>query len=135
MANEKHDTQKKEAAVTEREERTRERRVYTPSVDIIEGKDETKVFADIPGVDESSVDITLEKNILEIYGKVDPDIPQDMRLALSEYGIGDYHRRFTLSDEIDREKIQATVKNGVLSLVLPKAEKAKTRKIEVKAGE
>jgi HSP20 family molecular chaperone IbpA len=135
MANEKHDIQKKEAAVTEKEERTRERRVYTPSVDIIEGKDETKVFADIPGVDESSVDITLEKNILEIYGKVDPDIPQDMRLALSEYGIGDYHRRFTLSDEIDREKIQATVKNGVLSLVLPKAEKAKTRKIEVKAGE
>ena len=135
MANEKHDTQKKEAAVTEREERTRERRVYTPSVDIIEGKDETKVFADIPGVDESSVDITLEKNIIEIYGKVDPDIPQDMRLTLSEYGIGDYHRRFTLSDEIDREKIQATVRNGVLRLVLPKAEKAKTRKIEVKAGE
>jgi len=134
MANDIQDTKKKEVATTQREERTRERRVYVPLVDIVEGKDETIVIADIPGVDESSVDITVEKNILEIYGKVDPDIPQDMRLVISEYGIGDYHRRFTLSDEIDRDRIQATVKNGVLRLILPKSEKAKTRKIEVKAG-
>lgn len=135
MANDIQDTKKEEAAPVQKEERTRERRVYNPSVDIIEGKDGTTVIADIPGVDEASVDITLEKNILEIYGKVDPEIPRDMRLAISEYGIGDYHRRFTLSDEIDRDRIQATVKNGVLRLFLPKAEKAKTRKIEVKAGE
>jgi HSP20 family molecular chaperone IbpA len=135
MANDTQDTKKKEVATTEREERTRERRIFVPSVDIIEGKDETTVIADIPGVDESSVDITLEKNILEIYGKVDPDIPQDMRLVISEYGIGDYHRRFTLSDEIDRDRIQATVKSGVLRLILPRAEKAKTRKIEVTAGD
>ena len=135
MANDTQDTKKKEVATTQSEERTRERRVYVPSVDIIESKDETTVIADIPGVDESSVDITLEKNILEIYGKVDPDIPQALRLVVSEYGIGDYHRRFTLSDEIDRDRIQATVKNGVLRLILPRAEKAKTRKIEVKAGE
>lgn len=134
MANDIQDTKKKEVTTTQREERTRERRVYAPLVDIVEGKDETTVIADIPGVDESSVDITVEKNILEIYGKVDPDIPQDMRLVISEYGIGDYHRRFTLSDEIDRDRIQATVKNGVLRLILPKSEKAKTRKIEIKAG-
>jgi HSP20 family protein len=134
MAKDTQET-KKEVATTQREERTRERRVYVPSVDIIEGKDETTVIADISGVDESSVDITLEKNILEIYGKVDPDIPQEMSLVISEYGIGDYHRRFTLSDEIDRDRIQATVKNGVLKLLLPRAEKAKTRKIEVKAGD
>jgi len=134
MAKDTQET-KKEVATTQREERTRERRVYVPSVDIIEGKDETTVIADISGVDESFVDITLEKNILEIYGKVDPDIPQEMSLVISEYGIGDYHRRFTLSDEIDRDRIQATVKNGVLKLLLPRAEKAKTRKIEVKAGD
>ena len=134
MANDIQDTKKKEVSTTQREERTRERRVYVPLVDIVEGKDKTTVIADIPGVDESSVDITVEKNILEIYGKVDPDIPQDMRLVISEYGIGDYHRRFTLSDEIDRDRIQATVKNGVLRLILPKSEKAKTRKIEVRAG-
>ncbi len=134
MSNDAQDTKKKEVATTQTDERTRERRVYIPSVDIIESKDETTVIADIPGVDESSVDITLEKNILEIYGKVDPDIPKDLRLALSEYGIGDYHRRFTLSDEIDRDRIQAVVKNGVLKLILPRAEKSKTRKIEVNAG-
>ncbi len=134
MANDNLDARKKEAVTTERDERTRERRVYQPAVDIIEGRVQTTIIADVPGVDESSVDITLEKNILEIYAKVDPDIPQDMQLAVYEYGIGDYHRRFTLSDEIDRERIQATVKNGVLKLLLPKAEKAKTQKIEVKAG-
>jgi HSP20 family molecular chaperone IbpA len=135
MSNNNQDSQKKEVAVSEGQERTRQRRVYVPSVDIVEGKDETTVVADMPGVDDTSVDVTIEKNILEIYGRVDPEIPQDMRLAVSEYGIGDYHRRFTLSDEIDKERIQATVKNGVLKLVLPKAEIAKTRKITVRAGE
>ncbi|MDH4231689.1 MAG: Hsp20/alpha crystallin family protein [Nitrospirota bacterium] len=135
MANDTQDTKKKEVEAAQRDERTRERRVYTPSADIIEGKNGTTVIADIPGVDESSVDITLEKNILEIYGKVNPDIPQDLKLVMSEYGIGDYHRRFALSDEIDRDRIQATVKKGVLRLILPRAEKAKTRKIEVKAGD
>lgn len=135
MSNDTQDTRKKEVTTAQGEERTRQRRVYMPAVDILEGKDGTTVIADMPGVDDSSVEVTIEKNLLEIYGKVDPDIPQDMRLAVSEYGIGDYHRRFTLSDEIDRDRIQATVKNGVLRLVLPKAEKAKTRRIEVKAGD
>lgn len=133
MTNDKPETQKKEAEAPE--ERTHQRRVYVPSVDIREGKDGIIVVADMPGVDDTSVDITIEKNILELYGKVDPDIPQGMKLAISEYGIGDYHRRFTLSDEIDRDRIEATVKNGVLTLVLPKAERAKTKKITVKAGE
>jgi HSP20 family protein len=134
MSEENKEIQKKEAATPEKAERTRQRRVYNPSVDIIEKQNETVVIADMPGTDETSVDITLEKNLLDIYGKVDPEIPENMRLAVSEYGIGDYHRTFTLSDEIDREKIQASVKNGVLRLVLPKAERAKTRKIEVRPG-
>lgn len=91
------------------------------------------VIADMPGVDEKSVDITLEKNVLTIYGKVEVDITKDHRLAMSEYGIGDCQRVFTLSEEIDGDKIQATVKNGVLKLVMPKAESAKTRKIPIKA--
>lgn len=135
MSNDTQDTGKKEAATAQGEERTRQRRVYIPAVDIIEGKDGTTVIADMPGVDDTAVEVTIEKNLLDIYGKVDPDIPQDMRLAVSEYGIGDYHRRFTLSDEIDKDRIQATVKNGVLRLILPKAEKAKTRRIAVTAGD
>jgi HSP20 family molecular chaperone IbpA len=126
------DIQKKEATSAQEGEPTRARRVYTPDVDIIERKDDIIVMADMPGVDENSVDITLEKNVLTIYGKVDAEIPEQHRLWLSEYGIGDYQRTFTLSDEVDRNRIQATVKNGVLRLILPKAEEVKTRKIAVK---
>lgn len=127
------DVQKKETGAKEGVERTRSKKLYTPAVDIIEGKDGLLLIADMPGVDENSVDITLEKNVLTIYGTVEPEIPEKHRLVSSEYGIGDYQRTFTLSDEIDREKIEATVKNGVLRLTLPKAEAAKTRKIPVKA--
>ena len=125
--------QKKEAATPEGVERTRPRKVYTPAVDILERKDDIVVTADMPGVDERSVDITLEKNVLTIYGMVEPQFPEGQRLALSEYGVGDYQRAFTLSEEVDRDRINASVKNGVLRLVLPKAAAAKARKIEVKA--
>lgn len=87
----------------------------------------------MPGVDEKSVDINLEKNVLSIYGRVDEGPLETYRPALVEYGIGDYERVFTLSDEIDRDRIQATVKNGVLRVVLPKAKAARSRKIAVKA--
>lgn len=125
--------QKKEAETPESGERTRSSRIYSPQVDIIERKEDIVVVADMPGVDEKSVDITLEKNVLTIYGRVEAELPEDHRLTLSEYGIGDYQRVFTLSDEVDRERIQATVKNGVLTVVMPKAEAARTRKIPIKA--
>ncbi|HWR71906.1 MAG TPA: Hsp20/alpha crystallin family protein [Nitrospirota bacterium] len=125
--------QKKEAATPEGVERTRPRKVYTPAVDILERKDDIVVTADMPGVDEKSVDITLEKNVLTIYGMVEPQFPEGQRLALSEYGVGDYQRAFTLSEEVDRDRINASVKNGVLRLVLPKAAAVKARKIEVQA--
>lgn len=127
------EVQKKEAETPERGERTRAKKVYSPAVDIIERKDDIIVIADMPGVNEKTVDITLEKNILTIYGKVDYEIPENHRLYLSEYGIGDYQRVFTINEEIDRDKIQASVKNGVLKIILPKAEIMKTKKIEVKA--
>jgi len=133
MADTGKEIQKKEAGQPERVERTRAGRIYNPDVDIIERKDDIVLIADMAGVDETSVDITVEKNVLSIYGKVEPDIPEKLRLAYAEYGLGDYQRVFTLSGEIDRERIQATVKNGVLKLVMPKAEAVKTRKIEVKA--
>jgi HSP20 family protein len=124
---------KKEAEAPAAGERMRATRIYSPQVDIIERQEEIVIIADMPGADEKSVDITLEKNVLTIYGKVDPFIPKGHSLSLSEYGIGDYQRVFTLSDEVDRDKIKATVKNGVLKLVMPKAESAKTRKIPIQA--
>jgi HSP20 family protein len=125
--------QKNAAETSEKGELTRARKIYSPAVDIIERKSDIVVIADMPGVDDTSVDITLEKNVLTIYGKAETYIPEKHTLYLSEYGLGDYQRVFTLTDEVDREKIQATVKNGVLRIILPKAEILKTRKIAVKA--
>lgn len=133
MAEQGTQMQKKEAEVPERLERTRVSRVYTPQVDIAEEPDAIVVMADMPGVDEKSVDISLEKNELSIYGKVENVSFDNYRPLLTEYGIGDYERTFTLSDEIDRDGIQASVKNGVLKVVLPKVAMAKSRKIAVKA--
>jgi len=122
---------KKEAELEKGVEPTRATRLFTPTVDIVEHKDDIVMFADMPGVDEKSVDIVLEKDLLTIYGKVEPEIPENHRLVISEYGVGDYKRTFTVSNEMDRDRIQASVKDGVLKLVLPKAESAKTRKIPV----
>ncbi len=125
---------KKEAMDRDGVERTRPRKVYTPAVDILEKKDEIVVTADMPGIDELSVDITLEKNILTINGRVEPEVPEGYQLAFTEYGIGDYQRAFEISEEVDRDRIEASVKNGVLRLVLPKTASAKTRKIAVNAA-
>ena len=133
MAEETKDLQKKEAAQPQGAERTRERKAYIPNVDILERKDDILLVADMPGVDEKSIDITLDKNILTINGYVEPEVPEKCCLAYAEYNIGDYERTFTLSDEIDRNSISATVKNGVLRLTLPKAAEVKERKIAVKA--
>ena len=127
------ETEKQEVTGVDGAERTRARKVYAPRVDIYETHEAIVAVADMPGVDESSVDITLEKNVLTINGYVEPGQPESYSLAYAEYGVGDYQRSFTLSDEIDREKIEATVKNGVLRLYLPKAGPAKARRISVKA--
>ena len=115
-------------------ERTRARKAYVPRADIFETNDGIVVVADMPGVDENSVDITLEKNVLSINGFVEWAQPENYSLAYAEYEVGDYFRRFTLSDEVDQDNIQATVKNGVLRLHLPKAGPALARKISVKAA-
>ncbi len=128
------ETEKQEVATVNGSERTRARKAYVPRVDIFETKNEIVVVADMPGVDEKSVDITLEKNVLTIDGYVESIRPDNYSLAYAEYEEGDYHRRFTLSDEVERDNIEAAVKNGVLHLHLPKAGPAKAKKIEVKAA-
>src|SRR3990172_156543 len=132
MAEETKELQKKEATQPHGTERIRQSKAYIPNVDIIERKNDILLIADMPGVDEKSLDITLDKNVLTINGYVEPEVPQTCCLAYAEYSIGDYQRTFTLSDEIDRNGIEATVKNGVLRLTLPKAAEMRERKIEVK---
>jgi len=112
-------------------ERIRNVKTFVPRVDIYEAKDSLYLIADMPGADEKTVDVELEKNILKIYGRVENGKIKDHALVFSEYEVGDYERTFTLSDEIDRDKIKATVKQGVLKLELPKAEKIKPKKIAI----
>jgi HSP20 family molecular chaperone IbpA len=126
--------QKQEAQAPQGAEFTRARRVFMPRADIFETADAIVLVADMPGVDEKGVDITLEKNVLTISGHVEPEkVAENARLAYEEYEVGDYQRVFTLSDEVDREHIEAALKNGVLRVTLPKAGAAKTKKISVKA--
>jgi HSP20 family molecular chaperone IbpA len=113
-------------------------RTYSPKVDIVERKDDIVIIADMPGVDEKSVDITLESDTLTISGTVDERLggrlPEGARPGLREYEAGDYRRVFTINEAIDRDRVGATVKHGVLRLVLPKAEEARSRKIAVKGA-
>ncbi len=134
MADKSKEVQKKEAEKNDVAERTRAVKIYNPDVDIIEGKDRIILIADMPGVNENSIDITLDDNVLTIYGKVDWNIPEKMKLTHAEYGVGDYQRIFTISGEINREKIEANVKDGVLRLIMPKNDAPKMRKITVNAG-
>lgn len=134
MTTRKQELEKRPTAVPVEAERTRPRRVLVPAADIYERDDSLVVVADMPGVDEKSIDIRVERNILTIEGRVEPPALDGFELVYSELDTGDYHRAFTLSDEVDVNKIEASVRHGVLRIVLPKAEQARPRKITVKSG-
>jgi len=89
---------------------------------------------EMPGVGREDVDIDLERRVLTVRGRGRVTSPEGYRRAYAEYGEGDYERVFTLSEEIDEGAIRAEMANGVLTLTLPRAEAAKPRRIEVKAG-
>lgn len=125
--------EKEELEIAEGTERTREVRCFVPRADIYEVEDQIVIVADVPGASENSIDITLEKDVLTINAFIDPMEPNGFSLTYAEYETGDYQRSFKLSSEIDREKIEATIQEGVLRLYLPKAPEAQTRKISVKA--
>ncbi len=106
----------------------------TPAVDIIETPSEYILYADLPGVDEKSLEVTLERDILSIRGETHLETPEGYRRVLEEFEPAIYERTFRVADDIDRDKIKASLKNGVLTLNLPKAETAKPKKIEIRAS-
>lgn len=114
-------------------EPTRDKRVFTPRADVFETQDTIIVLTDMPGVNENSIDITLEKNVLTIHGFTSPQAQEGLQLVYCECPEGNYRRVFALSEEVDRDGIQASIKNGVLKLILPKSVKARARKITVTA--
>jgi HSP20 family molecular chaperone IbpA len=112
-------------------ERTPGRTTYSPRFDIWENDDEMILYGDLPGVMPEDLDVRFENPVLTIHGKVSPR-HMDIKLLHGEYGIGDFHRTFTIGDAIDTERISAELKNGVVTVHLPKSEKVKPRRIEVK---
>jgi HSP20 family protein len=106
---------------------------FTPRVDIIETEEELLLLADLPGVKPEDVDVRFDNGELIIDGRCAPG-RQGANYLMSEYGVGDFYRAFMISEQIDWQKICAKLKNGVLTVQLPKAETVKPRKITV-AGE
>ncbi len=106
-----------------------------PATDILEGADGFHIVMDLPGVASESLSIDLEQNELTIRGESEyaPTRQEEDHCMRAEFEAQIYERVFTLSDMVDRERIKATVKDGVLDLFLPKAETMKPRRIEIKA--
>jgi HSP20 family protein len=110
-----------------------QRPVYRPAVDIVDAPNEMVVLADVPGVDETHLDITLDKSVLTIRGTVEPPSLEGQTPVRTEYGVGDFERTFTLSDDVSRDGIEASVKHGVLQLKLPKTARSARQRINVVA--
>jgi HSP20 family molecular chaperone IbpA len=133
-ADEKEMQLQEQEMISDETERTRDYRCFIPRADICEVDEDIFVILDMPGINENAIEITLEKDILTVKGYAQIYDAENYSLILSEYEEGDYERSFRISNAIDRDKIDATYNNGVLKLVLPKAEETKTKKIAVKAG-
>ncbi len=116
------------------QERTRPGRVYVPDIDVCETKDSLWLWADMPGVDEQSVQVKLADGVLSIEGQVSLKDYDSLTPVYTEYNVGNFLRRLTISDDIDADRIKARIANGVLELELPKAERLKPRSIPVSAG-
>ena len=106
---------------------------YVPDVDISESNEHIRLVADMPGVDQQSVEVTVENNVLTVEGNAQLEAPEGYDLVGQEYGVGKFRRDFTLSNAVDTDGIKARVRHGVLEVTIPKREEVKTRKIEIGA--
>jgi len=125
---------KQKTEVSTPAEQTTPGAVFSPAVDIFETDKDINLLADLPGVKSDDLKIDLRDSVLTLSGDIAPSEGPDEKDIFVEYEVGKYYRQFTLSEEIDQNKIEAELKDGVLRLVLPKAEKAVPKKITVKAA-
>lgn len=114
-----------------KEESTIPTRTFVPVADIYEDGDCLKVILEMPGVEKGNVDVRVEESVLFVEGRLDLAKYRGLQPLYTEYNIGNYARSFRVSNAIDQDKIGAELKDGVLSLTLPKAERAKPRTIQV----
>ena len=104
---------------------------FVPTGDIYEGENDLTVVLEMPGVNKSNIDINVESGVLNIEGRLDFSKYEGMQPVYTEYNIGHYRRSFSLSNKIDQGGISAEMKDGVLTVTLPKAAEAKPRKITI----
>jgi HSP20 family protein len=117
--------------VEKKQEATVPARTFLPTTDIFENEQSLTIVTEMPGVDKSKVDVSVEDGVLIIQGQVDFAKYEGMQPVYTEYNIGHYRRGFSLSNKIDQGKIRAEMTDGVLTLVLPKVEEAKPRRISI----
>ena len=114
--------------------RTQSAPAMIPNVDVVEDDAGITISADLPGVPKDKLLLRIEGETLQIEGELVSDAPGGMEAIYAEVRLPRYRRAFTLSRELDTEKINASMKDGVLNLRIPKAEHAQPRRIEVKAA-
>jgi HSP20 family molecular chaperone IbpA len=117
--------------VESKQEATIPARVFVPATDIFETDEALTVILEMPGVDKDKVDVKVENDVLKIEGWIDFSRYEGLQPVYTEYNIGNYARSFQLSSKIDQDRISAELRDGVMTLVLPKSERAKPRKITV----
>jgi HSP20 family protein len=128
-----NNTCEKRMTPADQAERTRSGNTYIPAVDIVEAEDELLLIADVPGANPDAIDIDFDRGQLTINARVEARQGTDTEWVHREFGIGDFVRTFQVGETIDAERIAAECNNGVLTLHLPKAAAARTRKIAVQA--
>ena len=106
-------------------------RTYLPVTDIFETDQALTVVLEMPGVGKDAVDVSVEDDVLAIDGRIDYSKYEGLQPVYTEYNVGHYARSFQLSSKIEQGNIHAELKDGLMTLVLPKVEKAKPRKIKI----
>jgi HSP20 family protein len=117
--------------VEKAQEPTMPTRAFLPNTDIFETEDALTLVLEMPGVDRGNIDVSVENGVLTVEGRINFDKYEGLQPVYSEYNVGPYRRSFRISSRIDQDKIKAEIRDGVITLVLPKAEQAKPRRIEV----
>ncbi len=109
-------------------------KALTPAVDVSENRDGITLLADLPGVSKDRLDIQIDADTLTIEGEIGLDVSREIKAGHTDVGLSRYRRVFTLSKELDADQVSADLRNGVLTLRIPKAAHAQARKIAVQAG-
>jgi HSP20 family protein len=135
MANEKtHEIQTTDGGPGTDLEQTKAGPVYTPAVDIFESGNEITLLADMPGVKPGDLTIDLKEGVLTFSGECAPVVNENEVADFREFSTGRFYRQFSLSDKVDQNKIEARLSDGVLRLVLPRAEATKPKQIKIKTS-